>query len=80
MTSQEIEAVKQSVSDGFWSKNGSKPSDREVRLCVKFFLDMKTDDIAVNLLEMILTREVLISGWDTERKEPRFINNKIKTH
>lgn len=80
MTEQEIEAIKQSMSDGYFQKNYIKPKESEVKACINFFEAMGADEIAINLLNMVVDRDVLISGFDMDKGEPKFIKNGIKKH
>jgi len=79
MTEQESQAIKQSMSDGYFHKNHTQPRESEVRACIDFFEAMGADEIAINLLSMVVDRDVLISGFDMDKREPKFIRNNIKT-
>jgi len=80
MTTQEIEGIKQSMLDGYFHKNHTQPKESELKACIEFFEAMGSDEIAINLLNMVVEREVLISGFDIDKREPKFIRNEIQKH
>ncbi len=71
------EVIKQSMEDGFWQGYGSQPKESEIEDCIEFFEAMGADEIAITLLSMVVDRDVLISGFDMDKKEPKFILNEI---
>ncbi len=73
------EAIKQSMEDGFWQGYGSQPKESEIKACIEFFEAKGIDEIAINLLNMVVDRDVLISGFDMDKREPKFILNEIRT-
>jgi len=91
MTEQEKAAIKQSMSDGYFIKGGKQPRVSEIRACLRFFEEAavirnskEPDSVDVRELALIMMfhtvidRDVLISGFDTEKGEPMFIKNGIK--
>jgi len=80
MTEQEVKSIKQSMSDGYFQKDGKQPKESEVRACIEFFEAKGTDKIAIVLLNMVVDRDILIGSFDMARRQPTFIVNDIKTH
>ena len=71
------EAIEQSMEDGFFQGYRTQPKESEIEGCIEFFEAKGTDEIVINLLNMVVDRDVLISGFDMDKKEPKFILNEI---
>jgi len=88
---QESEAIKQSMLDGYFQKNHTQPRESEINTCLRFFEEVaiikatKTpetvdsrEESLIGIFYAVMDRDVLISGFDTELGQPRFIENNIK--
>lgn len=82
MPDYEIEAIERSMQDGYFHRDGSQPRKSEVRACIEFFKSIQGSDneMIIAMRKMVFDRAILISGYDMENQEPRFIANQIKTH
>jgi len=91
MTEQETQAIKQSMLDGYFQKGGKQPRESEINTCLRFFeqvdiiretkepetVDTREESL-IGIFYAVMDRDVLISGFDTELGQPRFIKNNIK--
>jgi len=82
MKIDEIKTIEQSISDGYFQRHGKQVKESEVQACVRFFEGIQGSDEpwVMELFNMVIDRTVLISGFDLENNEPRFIKNEIKSH
>jgi len=91
MTDQEKQAIKQSMLDGYFQGHAKQPKESEINACLRFFEEAavirnskEPDFVDVRELALIMMfhtvigRDVLVSGWDSEKGEPMFIKNGIK--
>jgi len=90
MTTHEIEAIKQSMSDGYFQKDGKHPSESETSACLRFFevIDImkknktsetlnESEEALISLFNMIMDRKLLIVNFDIETNVFSFVVNNI---
>jgi len=91
MTEQEKQGIRRNMEDGFFQGHAKQPKESEVKACIEFFEEAavirnskEPDSVDVRELALIMMfhtvidRDILISGFDTEKGEPMFIKNGIK--
>ncbi len=91
MSTNEIRAIKQSMSDGYYQGYGKHPRESEIEVCLRFFEQVDIvrtkEPENINHLEMqllgvfyaVMDRQLLISGYDIEQG-PQFVTNEIVKH
>jgi len=90
MTDSEIQGIRQSVEDGFFERHGKQPRESEINACLRFFEQVdiikatKEPETCNNLEKAligtfyaVMDRFYLISGFDIDKNEPKFIKNDI---
>ena len=93
MTSQETQAIKQSMNDGYFLKGSKQPKESEINACLSFFSQMdfirdtkepettnNFEKALVGVFYAVMDRYYLISGFDSDKGTPIFIINNIEKH
>jgi len=92
MREQESQAIRQSMSDGYFQEYGKRPRESEINACIKFFeevaiikatktpetVDEREEELIV-VYYMVMNRKILISNFNLETNKPSFIKNTIRT-
>ena len=76
------EAIKQSMSDGYFQGYGTEPNESEIEACIEFFESLRRgiNHVHINaLFHCVISRELLISSFDFDTKVSGFILNEIKS-
>jgi len=90
MTDSEIQGIRQSVEDGYFERHGEQPRESEINACLRFFKQVdiikatknpedvnQSEEFVIGIFNRVMDRDVLISGFDSEKGEPKFIKNDI---
>ena len=74
------EAITESMLKGYFEVHSIEPQESELNACIEYFERMyeARDNVAMNLLVMVIEGQVLISGFDTNKNEPKFAANNIR--
>jgi len=93
LTEQESQAIKQSMSDGYYQVHGKHPKESEINACLCFFSQMdfirdtkepettnNFEKALVGVFYAVMDRYYLISGFDSDKGTPIFIINNIEKH
>jgi len=76
------EAIKQSMSDGYFQGYGTQPKESEIEACIAFFESIRgiNEEHIKSLFHCVISKELLISSFNMNTKYPEFVLNEITSH